>query len=325
MRATLPIPEQPGFKTRLPAAVALASGTQTQASSTNLSLTRNGLTISVQIDAAARAALLSRLSAAGPGMATDRLSATWRQLLERLANAGMLVSAQPCVASGPIPAVDALSAVHDAIYDETLLALGAEHVLNRMITGSLAANAGKAWLVENYYYTKSAAYHIAPVLGHEMEINERNLWSRFLKDESWHWRIYRPALTQFGLSFSSLDQGEPHRATQRFVNVLRDAALAGPTVYAAVMIFIEKPPLDDLESDQLFGSLLRHYGFTADGIKPLWWHATENLKAGHSDLGAAVITNRGALGRGEVDGMVSAARTIVREVSKWNTEILGAY
>jgi hypothetical protein len=242
-----------------------------------------------------------------------------------LANLGMLVAARSSVVAGTVPALNALSAVFDAIHAESEQAFQPSHPLNRMICGELATGAGRAWLIENYHYTKSASWHISPVLEHPMETEECELWRRFLKDESWHWRIYRPALAGFGLAYRILNERAPQVATERFVEVLRSAAVAGPTVYAAVMTFIERPPLNDLASDPLFGCLTRHYGFTEAGIRPLWWHATENLTAGHSDLGAAVITRRSVVSEAELTRMLAAVRATVREVARWNAEVLRPY
>ena len=218
----------------------------------------------------------------------------------------------------PVPAVNAITAILDKIHEETLTCFPAGCALDEFIAGRADRPAAIQWLTENYHYTKSARYHVGPVLRHAMDAAERRLWQRFLHDESWHWRIYRPALSQFGFSFTDLDDHSPLPTTRLFIEKLRAIAEVSPVAYAAAMIFIERPPTGtELSSDPLYQSLMSYYGFSERLVRPLWWHATENLQAGHSTLGAVVISGRRALDSLALQEALAAVSDTVRAVSGW--------
>ena len=102
-----------------------------------------------------------------------------------------------------------------------------------------------------------------------------------------------------GTTIQSLPDGlalTRNPTTRLFIEKLRAIAEVSPVAYAAAMIFIERPPTGtELSSDPLYQSLMSYYGFSERLVRPLWWHATENLQAGHSTLGAVVISGRRAL------------------------------
>jgi pyrroloquinoline quinone (PQQ) biosynthesis protein C len=322
----LPIPEQEGFRVLLPQRVRLHPATQVRDTPAGLRLERNETILTVSMPPAARDALLRALDERGAGMATAGLSVAWRQLLEKLAAAGMLVAAGEAEPTGDeVPALVALATVLDTIHAQTRAVFATDHPVNRLIAGELTQDVAVRWLVENYYYTRGASYHVAPVLDHVMSESERALWARFLKDEAWHWRIYRPAFGQFRLSFAELDAREPRPSTRHFVRTLHSIARTSPIAYAATMIFIEKPPLwTDVDSDPLYTSLMRCYGFSPAAIRPLWWHATENATAGHSALGAVVISNRETVGRRELATALNAVRDTICAVGAWQADILSS-
>jgi hypothetical protein len=323
MRTVLPIPEQEGFRVWLPERVRFSAGTAVEPTATGLKLVRNETTLSIALDPSARDALVAALAEGGAGLPTGGLSMTWRQLLEKLSASGTLTDAGPPGASGELSALDALVAVLDRVYRDTVASFTGESALERLISGRYDQSAAVTWLVENYHYTKSASYHISPVLRHDMKSAERHLWQRFLKDESWHWRIYRPALAQFGLRFDELDTRPPRPSTRRFIETLHAISRNGPVAYAAAMIFIEKPPLwTDVDADPLYTSLMRYYGFSLSSIRPLWWHVTENLSAGHSALGSVVISNRQVVSRSELDTALRAVTDTIHAVRDWHEGVL---
>lgn len=246
MKTMLPIPEQPGFRIQLPERVKFCCGTTVERTPTGMKLARNETTLTVAVMAAARDSLIHALDEHGRGLATSGLSITWRQLLEKLAASGMLVDATH--ATDPqrtarsdcgVPALDAVTTILDKIYEEIIAVFSVRHAIDRFIAGEFSVATAVKWLVENYYYTKSASYHVAPVLEHDMDPEERELWRRFLKDESWHWRIYRPALSQFGLTYAKLDARDPLPPTRHLITTLHSIAEKSPIAYAAAMIFIE--------------------------------------------------------------------------------------
>ena len=88
--------------------------------------------------------------------------------------------------------------------------------------------------------------------------------------------------------------------------------------YAAAMIFIQRPPTGtELSSDPLYKSLMSYYGFSEESVRPLWWHAAENLKAGHSGLGAVVISGRRSLDWLGLQKALAAVSDTIRAVSGW--------
>ncbi|MCX5042164.1 hypothetical protein OG921_03025 [Aldersonia sp. NBC_00410] len=323
MKTVLPIPEQSGFVLLLPESVRLAPETVITNTPVGIKLFRNGCALEISLPVDACAPFQRALGGQGAGMSTAGLALCWRQLMEKLAACGFLSDAVPSDTAEFVSALNTLTTVIDTIHQHEVKAFPSSHALNRLIAGEYAQSAVVEWLVENYHYTKSAPTHIAPVFGHAMSAAERLLWQRFYEDESWHWRIYRPALHQFGLDFKTVDLRPPAKATARFISALRSAAEASAIAYAAVMLFIERPPLcTDMNDDPLFGSLLRSHGFSRRSIQPLWWHAVENLSAGHSGLGAAVILNRGQIPRTELDTAISAVRDVVEATSAWHQDIL---
>ncbi|MEV6297439.1 hypothetical protein AB0M41_45385 [Streptomyces sp. NPDC051896] len=103
-----------------------------------------------------------------------------------------------------------------------------------------------------------------------MSAPEADLWRRFLKDESWHWKIYRPAFGQSGLSFSEVDAQTPLPTTRHLIETLHRISRRSLVSYAAAMIFIERSPVwESIDSDPLYQSLMTHYGFRAASVRPL--------------------------------------------------------
>ncbi|KJL23701.1 hypothetical protein [Microbacterium foliorum] len=319
MKTTLPLIEQPAFKVVLPDTAQLAEGVQVDLMPGGIRLHKHALRLDLAVPEAATEAVVHRLRTGWP---TAGLSATWKQLLEKLLASGMIRSAE---AADPrkVPAADAIARIVDAIEGAAGRALTAEHPMNAFITGALSQSIARQWIIENFHFTAAADYHVPPVLEHDMSSEEREMWERFLRDESWHWRIYRPVLAQFDLSFEEVRAFPPMAGTTAFIEALHDAAVAGPVQYAAAMMFVERPPMVwEAQDDPLFGALLRDYGLHDESVRPLWWHTTENLHGGHSALGAVVITNRLALTPELVSDAAHHAERVVEAVAEWQREML---
>ncbi|MGY2314676.1 hypothetical protein ACW9I6_08330 [Pseudomonas sp. SDO5522_S412] len=149
------------------------------------------------------------------------------------------------------------------------------------------------------------------------------MWLRLLKDESWHWRIYRKVFTQLGLTFQNVDAMTPDPTTTALVSALTEAAIAGPVEYAAALVFIERPPMVAcIEEDPLYGALLLKYGLERKSVQPLWWHALENRHSGHSSLPAVIISNRLHIAREVVGDACTRATQVVAVVGRWQQSIL---
>jgi pyrroloquinoline quinone (PQQ) biosynthesis protein C len=321
MKTVLPLPEQDGFELTLPPRVVLARGAVAQCTTTGIAVVKNNKRISANITAKAAAGLCHALNPS-IGILTSRLASPWQQLLQILGAAGMLSTGREYQNASTVAALDAIAVIKDRICMRNEIAFPEDHRFNRFLSGKLGGV--RRWLIENYYYTRSAPYHIGPVLAHQHTDFERKVWQRFLVDESWHWKIYRPAFSELGVSMRQLDSDEPHCATVHFVDTLHRIATASPIAYAAAMTFIEEPPLaDSMNDDDLSQALMHHHGLSRKAVRPLWWHATENRNAGHSALGPIVLSQRRVLSRIDFDDAVKAVDDIIDAVSCWQHAILG--
>ena len=186
MKTVLPIPEQDGYRITLPERVRLSAGTMIQSTPDGLAMTRNDTALRIALPPRAQHALAQSLHGGGSGLATSGLAQAWRHLLEKLAAAGMLAdAAQPAYPQAEtsnlrVPALNAITAILDKIHEETVACFPAGCALDRFIAGKADHSAVIQWLTENYQYTKSARYHVLPVLGHAMDAAERGLWQRFV-------------------------------------------------------------------------------------------------------------------------------------------------
>jgi hypothetical protein len=89
------------------------------------------------------------------------------------------------------------------------------------------------------------------------------------------------------------------------------------------MLFIEQPPgVLDSGDDPLFSALHLHYGLSPRSLRPLWWHAVENLEAGHSALGAVVITNRESVTEEDATACLSHVSTVIQAVADWQSDLV---
>ena len=251
------------------------------------------------------------------------IARSWRQLLQTFGAAGMLISRAEPAGDAKIPALDAVAAIKDCIYARAQAAFPEGHRFDRFLSGQLTGRI-RRWLIENYRYTRSATYHISPVLDHVHTEFQRGVWQRFLADESSHWKIYRPAFSELGIEMSEVDQSRIDPGTKHFVDTLRGISAHSSIGYAAAMMFIEEPPLTDaMKDDQLGVALMRHHGLSYKAVRPLCWHATENRTAGHSALGPIVLSHRGALSDQELGTALEAVTKTIDAVSYWQHSILG--
>jgi len=310
---------QTGFRVILPERVSISLGTEAIRVDEGLRLKRNNSEVNLRLDSAAGDALLSALRTPGPGMHTPGIADTWQKVLEHLAMHGML---QDAAFTGPgVSGIDALREAVDTLYAQMTRHSSARRA--RFVEGLKNRNTALIWLGQAYLFTKSARHHISPVLDHDMTSQERTMWTRFLEDESWHWRIYRPAMALYGLNFPDFDSVEAAPSTQRLIDILHDGAARSPIVYAVLMNYVERRPVaDGPRSDRLLSALTRNCGFTDAAVKPIWWHSTENDLAGHSDLGAVVIANRRNIDRAELDEAIARSDELIGASCEWLTDVI---
>jgi hypothetical protein len=252
-------------------------------------------------------------------MSTVGIANTWTKILRRMAVRGML---SDTAFTGPgVSGIDAAREVLDAVHSQMTRHAAARR--RRFVDGLRDRATALIWLGQSYLFTKAASYHISPVLGNDMAPQERALWTRLLKDESWHWRIYRPAMALYGMGFADFDDLRPVPSTQRTLDILHDGAARSPVVYSALTVYLEKPPaVGGPESHSVMSTLMRDCGFTRASVRPLWWHAMENEYAGHSDLGAVVIANRRRIERAELDDAIATADELIGASCDWLTDVI---
>jgi hypothetical protein len=320
MRTVLPLPDQDGFELALPPRVVLAKGAVAERTATGIAIVKNNKRISACITPKAAAGLCNALNPS-VGIPTSRLAPSWRQVLQILGAAGMLSTGEAHENASAVAALDVVAAIKDRICVRNAMAFPKDHRFNAFLSGKVGGV--RRWLIENYHYTRSASYHISPVLAHEHTDFERKVWQRFLVDESWHWKIYRPAFSELNISMQQLAHEELHCGTRNFVETLHRIATESPIAYAAAMTFIEEPPLaDSMNDDDLSQALMHHHGLSSKAIRPLWWHATENRNAGHSALGPIVLSQRRVLRRTDFEAALQAIDDTIDAVSCWQHVIL---
>lgn len=324
MKTTLPLPQQADFMISLPPRVWLHTGTDASIDETGtFAISRHQAGLKATLPPAMGRGLLRALQSEA-GLEVAKLPPALVQLIMKLAGHGMLRVNSDHDASETVQAVDFIRHCQDEIAGTSLLAFPPEHPLSAFMRGELDRSVVPQWVAQNYKFTKSAPHHISPVLDHPMSAGEHDFWIRFLEDESWHWRIYKPILHQFQLSHEHLDeQCDEMPATKAFISALRDAALQGPVVYACVLMYVEKSPnCLEYTDDPFFNSLVSNYGVSEASIGPLWWHTTENLRAGHTDLASVIISRRNTLDRQVLDSSLLAIRNVIHAVADWQAEML---
>lgn len=201
---------------------------------------------------------------------------------------------------------------------------------NRLITGIAAGKvserATKGWILESYFYTSSARRHISPVLEHPLDAFERCLWEEFLKEEATHWRIYRKVFQFLGWDWNLRANLEANAATNAFIDTLAAMARISPYAYSAGLMFIEQTPVAaTLEDDDLYGGLVKHYGFPHWAVNPMWIHANLNQDLGHETLGQTMVSRKPLFEAKELSGIRAALADLFSATAWMLDSILGDY
>jgi len=164
----------------------------------------------------------------------------------------------------------------------------------RFLSGDYAPSYIRACFLEQYHFTNSAAWHIAPVLDHDLSSLSRVAWSQFLADEIPHFRIWRPALSSFGWDFAKVRKQIPREQTAWLIESFRGAAAHSQLSYLGLVAKVEAAPLASHYSESdYYTTLLTKYGLPESAVRPLWWHEKENVVAGHNLMPAALMAQLG--------------------------------
>lgn len=196
-------------------------------------------------------------------------------------------------------------------------------VLNGLVEGSEPAPVAAGWLLENFLFTSSAEFHIAPLT--ERVGEKRKRWSNFLEEERNHWRLYSALFSELGWRLEVRRKMSPLSSTLTFISLLREFAEHDELSYAAALMITEQPPdVDDLECDPLFGSMCRNYKYAHGSINPLFRHVCENGRNGHSDLPTQVFSEISWVPRSEARKVLASVSRLAEVLQHWYAEI-GAF
>jgi hypothetical protein len=194
------------------------------------------------------------------------------------------------------------------------------------LSGGFAPNWLRASFLENYHFTNSAAFHITPVLDHDLSGLSRAAWLQFLADEIPHYRIWRPAFSSFGWSYSAVQRQLPREPTAWLIESCRGAAAHSELAYLGVLMKIEMAPLESHYSQSPhYGTLLTQYGLPETAVRPLWWHTTENVTAGHSYMPATLLSQLGPICADELNDAFSYLRLHYLSMRYFNDEIAATF
>lgn len=193
-------------------------------------------------------------------------------------------------------------------------------ILNGLVQGSEPAPVAAGWLLENFLFTSSAEFHIAPLAEREGEMSKR--WSKFLEEERNHWRLYSALFSELGWRLEVRRRMSPLSSTLTFISLLREFAELDELSYAAALLITEQPPdVDDLECDPLFGSMCRNYKYAQNSIDPLFRHVCENGRNGHFDLPTQVFSAVSWLPRSAAKKVLASVSRLAEVLQHWYAEI----
>lgn len=321
----LPIPAQAGATIRMPGTFALRPGTGVRCDGGTAELTRGTrrtrLALGDRPSPALRRFLDGEpLAPDGHGVAFEALCRTL--LLNGMASEpGMPAHAGWTASHGDPPGPNLVALIAD-LRDEVRPGSAPGFALQRsIIAGDCPPPLLAAWFLENYHYVRSAPHHCSPVLDHEMPATQRDLWRRFLFEESWHWRIFRPMFSAFGWPWDEHRSDTPGAGTRELTEVLAAAARTSPVVYGATLLLTEQvPKTKDVRTDPLYRGALT-LGVPERVLRPLWWHAWSQCPTAHRTLGAMIISQQDTVPAAEAAHAVAAFQAVYAAVGRWGPSI----
>jgi hypothetical protein len=191
-------------------------------------------------------------------------------------------------------------------------------VLAGLADGSEPTEVATGWLLESYFYTALAEWHIGPVLNHPLGLEERLHWLAFYEEERTHYRIYQELFQEMGWDSGARLRMQPMDETFGFISTLRDQSKKSSPAYAGVILLMEQA-LDakSLEADPLFGVLCKQYGFSRKAIRPLFEHSRANGSNGHSELGAQIMARRPWIPSIEAEEILGGIDRLVQALDAW--------
>ena len=194
----------------------------------------------------------------------------------------------------------------------------------------LSGSHGPEWLpanfLEQYHFTKSAAFHIEPVLDQPLSSLSRAAWLQFLADEIPHYRIWRPAFSSFNWDFEAVQRQIPREPTAWLLECFRGAAAHSELAYLGVVMKVEAAPMESHYSEsEYFTTLMTKYGLPEAAVRPLWWHATENVTAGHSFMPATLLSEIGPVSAEQLNEAFWFLRRHYVAIREFNDEMVATF
>ncbi len=320
----LPIPAQAGATIRLPVTFALRPGTDVRRDDGAVELTRG--TRRLRFATGDRPPPALRRFLDGEPLTPGQHGTAFESLCRKLLLNGMASEpAKPAHAGWPAhgdpPGPNLVALIAD-LRDDVRPGNDRGFALQRsIIAGTCPPPLLAGWFLENYHYVRSAPHHCSPVLDHDMPAAQRNLWQRFLFEESWHWRIFRPMFSTFGWPWDEHRADTPGTGTRELTDVLAGAARTSPVVYAATLLLTEQvPKTKDVRTDPLYRGALG-LGVPERVLRPLWWHAWSQCPTAHRTLGAMIISQQQTVPAAEAARAVAAFQAAYAAVGRWGQSI----
>jgi hypothetical protein len=246
------------------------------------------------------------------------------ELLDALISNGMLFDSTPQDEAGTSSGLNLLVNVFNHIDQCLLKEFEDNNVLMGLCEGKETSEVAAGWLLESFFYTLSAPWHIEPILRHKTSETNQKLWENLLFEERQHWRIYTNVFAENKWDFSKKISLGPLPSTRNFLALLRNQATHSEIAYASLLVLIEKPPVaNSLNEDPLYSSLCENYGYTNSSIFPLFQHSKENGRW-HSSLPARILSAQKSIKDDEVQYVLDSVAALIKALSEWYQEI-GSY
>lgn len=174
-----------------------------------------------------------------------------------------------------------------------MLDLNNDSFMHKIIGGHAEKSSILAWIRSMFDFTKSASRHIGHMIVNCREKGDHTalkFWESFLREEENHWKIYSNIFQYIGLNIHD-ELGKPlNPHVEQFVNFMKHSADKSESHYAALLFMIETGPgVESLDQDPQFFSLVKHYDFPYETVKPLFLHTKLNDDIGHSEVWRKVI------------------------------------
>lgn len=258
----------------------------------------------------------------GSGSRAGEVGAHIDALLDVLVLHGLVDDRRGLERAGGCSGVNMIGRVLDHLDAVNQRLFAADNPLMGLIEGTEPDDVARGWLLESFFYTSQAEWHIEPVLAHPMPAEDRRRWGALFDEERTHWRIYRRLFRELSWDIESRRRMEPLASTRAFIASLRQQAERSELAYAGVLMITEQPPeVDALAKDPLFWSMCLHYRYSEAAIRPLFEHACENGRNGHQELPARVFARHPWIADADAERVLDGVTRTVEALAAWYVDL----